>query len=109
MRRAVVLHHPGMINRNVGGSLIEIGYWIATGFHDRGRRFIICCHSPLRGIDKARLYRLPLFRITFVFRRVKIADLELFNPLLTIRSEERRVGKEGRTRWSPSASATEPG
>jgi hypothetical protein len=33
MRRPVVLHHSGMVNRNVGGALIKIGYGVATSFH----------------------------------------------------------------------------
>jgi len=32
-RRAVVLDYPGTIHRNVRGTLIEIGYGIATGLH----------------------------------------------------------------------------
>jgi hypothetical protein len=31
MRRPVVLHHPGMVNRNIGGTLSEMGYGIAAG------------------------------------------------------------------------------
>ena len=84
MRRPVVLHHSGMIDRNVGGTLIEIGYGIATSFHYGGHQVIGFCDRPLRGIDKTRLYGLPPFRKTFVFDRIEIANIELFNPLLAI-------------------------
>ena len=33
MRRPVVRHYSGMDDRNVGGTLIEIGYGLATSFH----------------------------------------------------------------------------
>ena len=85
MRRPVVLHDPGMVDRNVGGTLIEIGYRIATSFHQRRHQVIGFCDCPFRRIDKTRLYGLPLFLKTFAFHRVKIANVELFNPLLAIR------------------------
>src|SRR6202047_833937 len=85
MRRPVVLHHSGMVDRNVGGTLIEIGHGIATRAHQRGHQVIGFGDRSLRGIDKPRLYGLPLFRKTFAFPWVKIANVELFNPLLTIR------------------------
>ena len=85
MRRPVVFHEPGMVDRNVGRTLIEIEYRIATSFHQRGHQVIRFCDCPSRGIDKTRLYRLPLFRKTFAFYRVKISNVELFNPLLAIR------------------------
>jgi len=33
VRRPVVLHDSGMVNRDVGSTLIEIGYGIAARFH----------------------------------------------------------------------------
>ena len=84
VRRAVVLHYPGMVDRNVGGTLIEIGYGIAASFHYRGHQVIGFCDRSLWGIDKTRLYSLPPFRKAFVFHRIKIANVELFNPLLAI-------------------------
>ena len=45
----------------VGRALIEIGYRIATSFHQRGHQVIGFCDRPPGGIDKTRLYQLPLF------------------------------------------------
>ena len=74
-----------MVDRNVGGTLIEIGYGIATSFHYRGHQVIGFCDCPLRGVDKTRLHGRPLFCKTLVLHRIKIANVELFNPLLAIR------------------------
>src|ERR1700720_599854 len=85
VRRPVILHHSGMVDGNVGRTLIEIGYGITTSFHQRGHQVIGFSDRPLWGIDEPRLYGPPLFRKTFAFHRVKIANVELFNPLLAIR------------------------
>ena len=85
MRRAVILHDSGMVNRNIGCTLIEIGYRIAASFHQRGHQVIGFCDCPFWGVDKTRLYGLPLFRKAFMFYRIKVANIELVNPLLAIR------------------------
>ncbi len=84
MRGPVIFHHAGMVDRNVGSTLIEIGYGIATVFIKEDTRSSASVTAPW-GIDKTRLYGLPPFRKTFAFRRIKIANVELFNPLLAIR------------------------
>ena len=85
MRRPVVLHDPGMVDRNVGRTLIEIGYGIATSFHKRGHQVVGFCDRPFWRIDKTRLYGFPPVRKSFAFHRIKIADVERSNPPLTIR------------------------
>jgi hypothetical protein len=57
---------------------------IATSFHQRGHQVIAFCDCPFGGIDKARLYGFPPFQKAFVFHWIKIANVELFNPLLAI-------------------------
>jgi hypothetical protein len=61
--------------------VFEIGYWIATSFHQRRHQVIGFCDCPSRGIDKTRLHGLPLFRKAFAFHRIKISNVELFNSL----------------------------
>ena len=85
MGRPVVFHGTRMVDRNVGGSLIAILYWIAASLHYRRHQIVCFRDGPLRGIDKAGLHRLPLFRKSLVFCQIKIANVELFNPLLAIR------------------------
>ena len=58
--RPVVFHHTGMVDRNVGGTLIEFGYGIAANLHDRGNQVVRFRDRALRGIDKAGLHGLPL-------------------------------------------------
>jgi hypothetical protein len=84
MRRPLVLNHSGMVDRNVGGTLIEIGQGIAASLHYRAHQVVGLCDCTFRGINRARLHRLPAFEETFVFHRIKITKVELFNPLLTI-------------------------
>ena len=84
MRGPVVLNHSGMVDRNVGRALIEIGYRIAASLHQRRHQIIRFYDRALRGVDKARLYGRPLFRKALALGRIEIANVELLYALRAI-------------------------
>ena len=49
----------------------------------------------------ARMHRWRAFTVLAVSYFMTIVDLTIVNVALPTRSEERRVGKECRSRWSP--------
>ncbi len=59
VRGAVVLHHVGVIHRDIGGLLIEIVHGIATFAHHLGNESVRVAHCTRRIVDERTLHGLP--------------------------------------------------
>ena len=57
--RAVVHHDIGVINRDIGDTLLEVADWITARGHDFSNQSIGICHSTTGVVDETPLNGLP--------------------------------------------------
>src|SRR5450759_153762 len=101
MRRTVVPQNLRMIDRHIGGPLLEIAHRVTAGRHDPLDQSVGIVNGGGRIVDEARLHSLPLVveALTLVGREVP--DVELRYALLAGRQLVFRAAYVAHLRHGP--------
>ena len=79
---AVGVDDAGMVDGDVGGPLIEVGYGIAASVHEGGDELIGFEDGSLRVVDETGLNGLPIGFGAFAFGGGEVAKVEVFDTRL---------------------------
>ena len=80
---AVVFDDAGVVDRDVGGALLEVDHGIAAGVHERGDEFVGFDDGAAGVINEAGLHELPLVEEALAFGGCEVVDLEALDALFT--------------------------
>jgi hypothetical protein len=80
---AVVIDDAGMVDRDVGGALFEVGDGVAAGLHEGGDEIVGLNDRAAGMVDEAGLDDLPVGEEALAFGGGKVTDVEVVDALFT--------------------------
>jgi hypothetical protein len=85
MRRPIIFHDLGMVDRNVGSALLEVAHWISARCHHVGDETVCFGNGFARGVYELGLDRAPCGGVTADLRRLQFTDVKFLQTLLPVK------------------------